>query len=165
MSKWANCSFFWANRSFAHFFANKQEFAQKTDERIPNPDVHCTVWYSILLLTEILEYAWHRGEGNLEPVGAVIFYPWSRTLLYLSLSTFLFLKVVANENGFNCPCYDSTKAHARCCAVVLCSVVCCCAVLYSVLLCCVVRCAVVLYSVLLCCCVVCCIVLLCCCSE
>ena len=65
--------FFLANRSFAHFFANKQEFAQKTDERIPNPDVHCTVWYSILLLTEILEYAWHRGEGNLEPVGAVIF--------------------------------------------------------------------------------------------
>ena len=44
---WAICSgrspkmsellFFWANRLFAHFFANKQRFAQKTDERIPSP--------------------------------------------------------------------------------------------------------------------------------
>ena len=33
----ANWSFFWANRSFAHIVAKSQRFAQKTDERIPNP--------------------------------------------------------------------------------------------------------------------------------
>ena len=37
MSKWANRSFFWANRSFANFFAINERFAQKTDERSPNP--------------------------------------------------------------------------------------------------------------------------------
>ena len=37
MSKWVNCSFFGANRSFANFWA-------KTDERIPSPDFYtCTV--------------------------------------------------------------------------------------------------------------------------
>ena len=36
--KWANCSFFWANHSFAHFFAKKEPFTQKTDERISSPD-------------------------------------------------------------------------------------------------------------------------------
>ena len=29
--------FFIANRSFAHFFAKNERFAQKTDERIPSP--------------------------------------------------------------------------------------------------------------------------------
>ena len=37
MSKWANRSFFWANCSFAHFFAKNEWFAQKTDEGIPSP--------------------------------------------------------------------------------------------------------------------------------
>ena len=32
--KWANGSFFWVNRSFAHFWAKNERFAQKTDERI-----------------------------------------------------------------------------------------------------------------------------------
>ena len=36
MSKWANRSVFWANRSFAHVFAKNERFAQKTDERIPS---------------------------------------------------------------------------------------------------------------------------------
>ena len=31
MSKWANCLFFWANRSFAHFFRKNKRFAQKND--------------------------------------------------------------------------------------------------------------------------------------
>ena len=35
--KWVNRSFFLANRSFAHFFAENERFAQKTDERIPSP--------------------------------------------------------------------------------------------------------------------------------
>ena len=35
--KWANHSFFWANCSFAHFWAKNNRFAQKTDERIPSP--------------------------------------------------------------------------------------------------------------------------------
>ena len=42
MSEWANCSFFWANRSFAHLFAKKERFAQKTDEQIPSPGKRCT---------------------------------------------------------------------------------------------------------------------------
>ena len=37
MSEWVNCSFFWANRSFAHFWAKNKCFARKTDERIPSP--------------------------------------------------------------------------------------------------------------------------------
>ena len=41
MSEWANCLFFWVNHSFAHyspFFHKKNyQFAQKTNERIPNP--------------------------------------------------------------------------------------------------------------------------------
>ena len=35
--KWANRSFFWANRSFANFLAKNEQFAQKTDEQIPSP--------------------------------------------------------------------------------------------------------------------------------
>ena len=37
MSEWGNRAFFWANRSFANFFAKNEQFAQKTDERIPSP--------------------------------------------------------------------------------------------------------------------------------
>ena len=35
--KWANRSLFWANHSFAHFMAKNEQFAQKTNERIPSP--------------------------------------------------------------------------------------------------------------------------------
>ena len=37
MSEWANRSFFWANRSWANFFAKNEQFAQKRDEQIPSP--------------------------------------------------------------------------------------------------------------------------------
>ena len=37
MSEWVNRSFFWANCSFAHFWAKNERFARKTDERIPSP--------------------------------------------------------------------------------------------------------------------------------
>ena len=37
MSKWANRLFFRANPSFAHFLQKNEQFAQKTDERIPSP--------------------------------------------------------------------------------------------------------------------------------
>ena len=37
MSEWVNRSFFWANRSFAYFWAKNERFARKTDERIPSP--------------------------------------------------------------------------------------------------------------------------------
>ena len=37
MSEWVNRSFFWVNRSFAHFWAKHERFARKTDERIPSP--------------------------------------------------------------------------------------------------------------------------------
>ena len=36
-SEWTNRKFFWANRSFAHFWAKNERFAQKTNERIPSP--------------------------------------------------------------------------------------------------------------------------------
>ena len=38
MSEWVNRLFFWANHSFAHFFAKNERIAQKTNERIPSPD-------------------------------------------------------------------------------------------------------------------------------
>ena len=37
LSEWVNCSFFRANRSFAHFWAKNEWFAWKTDEQIPSP--------------------------------------------------------------------------------------------------------------------------------
>ena len=37
MSEWSNHSFFWANRSFAHFFAKNKRFARKIDVQIPSP--------------------------------------------------------------------------------------------------------------------------------
>ena len=42
MSKWMKRSFFWANHSFAHFWAENKRFTQKTDEQIPSPG-----WYLI----------------------------------------------------------------------------------------------------------------------
>ena len=36
MSEWVNHSFFWANRSFAYFWAKNEQFPWKTDERIPS---------------------------------------------------------------------------------------------------------------------------------
>ena len=41
MSKWVNCSIFLANRSFAHFWAKKERFSRKTDERSPSS---VTMW-------------------------------------------------------------------------------------------------------------------------
>ena len=38
MSKWVNRSFFWANRSFAHFWTKNKQFAWKSNERISSPD-------------------------------------------------------------------------------------------------------------------------------
>ena len=38
VSEWVNRSFFWANRSFAHFWAKNERFVWKTDEQIPSPD-------------------------------------------------------------------------------------------------------------------------------
>ena len=46
MSEWVNCLSFWANRSFAHFFAKHKWFAQNTDEWIPSP-----VWNETVPLT------------------------------------------------------------------------------------------------------------------
>ena len=40
ISKWVNCSFFWANRSFAHFWTQNERFAWKSNERIPSPGSH-----------------------------------------------------------------------------------------------------------------------------
>ena len=37
MSEWVNRSFFWANRSFAHFWAKNKRIARKTGEQIPSP--------------------------------------------------------------------------------------------------------------------------------
>ena len=40
LSELVNQSFFWANCSFAHFWAKNQRFARKTDEQIPGPDAY-----------------------------------------------------------------------------------------------------------------------------
>ena len=40
--------FFWANPSFAHFFAKNEWFAQKTNERIPSPGF---IWLDLDLKT------------------------------------------------------------------------------------------------------------------
>ena len=58
--------FFLANRSFAHFFAKNERFAQKTDERIPSPGLkkkkcHLTAplpycMYSILESTRLRDF-------------------------------------------------------------------------------------------------------------
>ena len=37
MSKWMNHSFFWANRSFAHFWTKNKRFARKSNEWISSP--------------------------------------------------------------------------------------------------------------------------------
>ena len=37
MREWVNCSFFWENRSFAHFWAKNKRFARKSNEQIPSP--------------------------------------------------------------------------------------------------------------------------------
>ena len=66
MSEWANRSFFWANRSFAHFFAKNERFAQKTDERIPSPAYYansfllsppvCKFFHSATPIMQILSF-------------------------------------------------------------------------------------------------------------
>ena len=38
MSEWVNRSFFWANRSFTHFWTKNKRFAWKSNERNPSPD-------------------------------------------------------------------------------------------------------------------------------
>ena len=52
MSQWANCLFFWANCSFAHFFAKNEQFAQKTDNHIPSPGffwANCSFAHHLLM--------------------------------------------------------------------------------------------------------------------
>ena len=44
-----NCSFFSANRPFAHFFAKSERFTQKTNERIPSPDLLVPNSWSVVL--------------------------------------------------------------------------------------------------------------------
>ena len=39
-SELVNRSFFWANCSFANFWTKKEQFARKSNERIPSPDIY-----------------------------------------------------------------------------------------------------------------------------
>ena len=55
MIDWVNCSFFWANRSFTLFWAKNQQFARKTDERIPSPDFYTFLGHKW----------WKSGQENL----------------------------------------------------------------------------------------------------
>ena len=43
MREWVNCSFFWANCSFAHLWLKNERFARKSNERIPSPGI-CQVF-------------------------------------------------------------------------------------------------------------------------
>ena len=61
---WASCSFFWVNRSFAHFFAKNKRFAQKTDEQIPNP-AYCSSTVNL--------FTWGGGQC----VQIVKYYTWT----------------------------------------------------------------------------------------
>ena len=57
MSEWVNCSFFWANCSFTHFWAKNERFARKTYEWIPSPAKKwpkCTKSLFVKLLTRQL---------------------------------------------------------------------------------------------------------------
>ena len=53
ISELVNRSFFWANHSFAHFFAKNERFAQKSDERIPSPVWTILSVYSIWAIPSI----------------------------------------------------------------------------------------------------------------
>ena len=46
MSEWVNRSFLWVNCSFAHFWIKNEQFARKSNERIPSPAWVCT--YSVI---------------------------------------------------------------------------------------------------------------------
>ena len=52
MSDWANRSLFWANCSFAYFLAKNERFAQKTNERVPSPEVF--VGHTLIQLQGVL---------------------------------------------------------------------------------------------------------------
>ena len=54
MCEWVNRSIFWANPSFAHFWANNEQFARKTHERIPSP--------ALTTLTQCWHGYWVRGH-------------------------------------------------------------------------------------------------------
>ena len=58
MSEWVNCSFFSANRSFAHFWTKNERFARKSNEQIPSPA--CIQASSQTFLS------WHEGVQLLE---------------------------------------------------------------------------------------------------
>ena len=52
MSEWVNCSFFWANRSFAHFLTKNERFARKSNERIPSPGCRSWNWKDLAQAAE-----------------------------------------------------------------------------------------------------------------
>ena len=52
ISDWANRSLFWANCSFAYFLAKNERFAQKTNERVPSPEVF--VGHTLIQLQGVL---------------------------------------------------------------------------------------------------------------
>ena len=54
MSEWVNSSFFWANCSFAHFWAKHERFARKTDEGIPSPAWQYPSVVEVCMLTNTL---------------------------------------------------------------------------------------------------------------
>ena len=45
MSEWANRLFFWANCSFNCFLLKNEQFAQKTNEQIPSPEINWPNWH------------------------------------------------------------------------------------------------------------------------
>ena len=62
MSKWVNRSFFWANRSFAYFWAKNEWFARKTDKRISSPASNWSKCRCSLCTVDVLLY-----QGCLNP--------------------------------------------------------------------------------------------------
>ena len=63
MSEWVNRLFFWANRSFAHFWAKYERFAWKSNERIPSPALY-SCWFSSRLTTMTSKLHLQGDDGN-----------------------------------------------------------------------------------------------------
>ena len=92
MCEWANRSFFRANRSFAHFFAKHERFAQKNDEQIPSPEFFCLLDFWLFFSSHRfrLLVSSHRISVNINTKGLCkCVYAWIYSILLMFTSPFL----------------------------------------------------------------------------
>ena len=108
MSEWVNRSFFWANRSFAHFWAKKRAIVRKTDDRISSPacPVYCDGFMENFFFNKInliflvklfekpnyvlfLQNRFWKGLNDLFEVPMTVFTVKGIPVVYLKLSQLL----------------------------------------------------------------------------